>query len=166
MLSIIVTIMVTNIVTCDYAVVHILQHNAEICCCGAEFRAQFFSVPGELFCFTDDLTQAAAAAFHEAHAVKEISDHGIAAHGSNRVDVAILDGLAFEHATRRLDFQTIIIHVNVDLTAAHDIISMDQGIDQGLSHGAACIVWLVHTILCLLLKAHLGIVADEIAAVL
>ena len=43
---------------------------------------------------------------------------------------------------------------------------MDQSVDQCLGHGTVRVIRLVHPILCLFGKAHLGIVADEIAAVL
>ena len=57
-------------VTAMHVVIHILQHDAEICCCGVEFRTQFFGVTGKLFCLTDDFAQAASATLHETHAVE------------------------------------------------------------------------------------------------
>lgn len=54
----------------------------------------------------------------------------------------------------------------MDLAAAHDVVPMDQSVDQRLGHGAVGVVRLVHPVLCLFGKAHLGIVTDEVTAAL
>lgn len=82
MLGIIVTIMVT----CDYVVIHILQHTAKICSKGMKLLAQILSVTGKFFCFTDDLMQTAAAAPHEFHAMEQIRNDRIIADGAKCID--------------------------------------------------------------------------------
>ncbi len=56
-----------------------------------ELWLQFLGISGELFRLADDLSQAAAPALHELHAVEQIGDHRIVAHGTHRVDVAVLE---------------------------------------------------------------------------
>ena len=44
--------------------------------------AQILSVTGELFCFINNLVQAAASVFHEFHAAEQIGNDRIIAHGA------------------------------------------------------------------------------------
>lgn len=112
----------------DQVEVHIFQHDAKIGAGGMEFRAQLLGVAGELFRLADDFPQTAAAALHKFHSVEQISNDWITAHGADRVDVAILDRLALKHAARRLDLQPVVVHVDVDLAAAHNVVPMDRPI--------------------------------------
>ena len=68
-------IIVTNMVTCDFVVIHILQNGAEIGAGWVKFQAQLFGVTGGAFCFTDDPPQGAAVAFHELHTLEQINNN-------------------------------------------------------------------------------------------
>lgn len=75
-------IIATNMVTCNYVVIHIFQHTAKSCSEGMKLLAQILSVTGELFCFINNLVQAAASVFHEYHAAEQIGNNRIIAHGA------------------------------------------------------------------------------------
>lgn len=49
----------------------------------------------------------------------------------------------------------ILKAIYVDLTVAHDVVPMDQGVDQCLSHGMVGVVQLVHPVLRLFAKRTL-----------
>ena len=73
------------LVTAVHVVIHIFQHNAKISAGGVKLRAQILGVAGKLFRLADDLPQTTATALHEFHAVEQIGNDRIAAHGADRV---------------------------------------------------------------------------------
>jgi hypothetical protein len=81
------------------------------------------------------------------------------------VDITILDRPTVIHASGALDLKPVIEHVDMDLTARQDVITMYQRVHKSLSDRPIGIVGFVHTGPGFLQEANLGVVAHELTAV-
>ena len=79
---------------------------------------------GKLRCLAEDLRQPTATSFHEFHTVEQISDHRIAPGRSDGVDITILNRPTIIHASGALDLKPVIDHVDMDLAAQQDVVTM------------------------------------------
>ena len=98
--------------------------------------------------------------------MEKVSNYRISTHRTHSIDVIFLDWLSFKHSAGRLDFQPVIIHVNMNFAAEDNIITVYKGINQSFGHCPVTIVRLIHPIMGLFHKTDFGVVAHKITTAL
>ena len=81
-----------------------------------------------------------ASLFSASNATEDICKDGIPAFGRHPHDIPVLHVYPVKHSAGRVDFQSIIKHIDVDFTANHKVITMDQGVDDTFSYRAFRVV--------------------------
>lgn len=56
--------------------------------------------------------------------MKLICDDGIPAYRANGADVTLLNRWTFKHSTRRYNLYPVVVHINVDLAAQDNIVTV------------------------------------------
>ena len=110
--------------------------------------------------------QAGATFLHVVELGKHIGNDGIAAYGRNIVDITVLNLCTVEHRAGLHQFHTVIVNIDMYLTAHHRVIPMDKVVDQSFKDSPVGIVWQIKAVVGHLDPAAHSIVLDEVHAVL
>ena len=113
-------------------VIQVRHNDRKLVAVRSECRALILGVVDLRFVAVQNFTEAAALALHIAQTVEHIGQHRVAPGGRHGKRVAVLDHRPIRHTARRVDLQTVIVDVNVDLAAVDEIIAVRQRVDKRL----------------------------------
>lgn len=113
-----------------------------------------------------DLLETAATTLHKVHTAENISNHWITAFGCYIVHIKLLYDRAIKHTAWRIYFHAVIENINVYLAADLHIVTMNQRIDNYLMYCLFGVFGHLHSSIANLFSPFLGIVLNELGAVL
>ena len=113
-------------------VIQVRHNDRKLVAVRTERRALILGVVNLRFVAVQNFPKAAALALHIAQTVEHIGQHRVAPGGRHGKRIAVLDHRPIRHSARRVDLQTVIVDVNVDLAAVDEIIAVRQRVDKRL----------------------------------
>ena len=131
-----------------------------------ECRALILSVVDLRLVAVQNFPKAAALALHVAQTVEHIGQHRVTPSGRHGQRVAVLDHRPVRHTARRVDLQTVIVDVNVDLAAVDEIIAVRQRVDKRLVVAALDVFGQFLPRVGCFAPHHAGVALDERLAIL
>ena len=93
-----------------------------------------------------NLLEARASALHILQATEDVGKYRITATRSHVHHVHVFDRAAIHKTSRRVYFQSVVIHVDVNFTSQFQIVTMNEGIYQSFFYGTLWVLWVFKAI--------------------